>query len=490
MYGAMKTIVWGGLLLFSMLTLWSIIVVDFIHPWNAIIKYGDCSDCHSRFQSVMESSLTLFQQIVAGDSWGEISVPLILERPWTALILISIMLTVSLGLMNLILAVIVERAAEAREKDVENKLKDKMRQQAEQKADMLNLCSTLDKDGDGTLSLEEFLYAYDNTVEFRRALQLMDIQREELKAVFKVLDQDGSGDVSYLEFCDQLHQIQTRDTRTMLTFIKLNVSELRARIEDMMKEVATLTQTSGEHTTASKQPSELLQAIDEKLSEVTMDVRSICGRLSHEAGIASPEILCHKESSDRAALTLTSPNSYSTLLSGSSTIKDASAILAIKQPVEVKFPNLLQQAQELAALQGSILQCVQKQARELEQHAFTNQDNVLLARVEELIQLRETTKQDLALLTRELAWKLEARSAAIARSIEILASLPSELTSNVPRMTKADSKSAEKTSAEDPRERRVSAWRQPREVALCSCTSVSKMPRARPTSRMGGHAPT
>jgi len=52
---------------------------------------------------------------VAGDSWGAISVPVIENHPWMGVILISIVFTVSLGLMNLMLAVIVERAAEARE---------------------------------------------------------------------------------------------------------------------------------------------------------------------------------------------------------------------------------------------------------------------------------------------------------------------------------------------------------------------------------------
>lgn len=39
------------------------------------------------------------------------------EAPWTAPFLFFIMMTVSLGVMNLILAVIVERAAEARAND-------------------------------------------------------------------------------------------------------------------------------------------------------------------------------------------------------------------------------------------------------------------------------------------------------------------------------------------------------------------------------------
>eukprot|EP00972_Heterocapsa_arctica_P021816 3207280-Heterocapsa_arctica.AAC.1 len=59
----------------------------------------------------------------------------------------------------------------------------------------------------------------------------MDIQKDELQSVFKLLDRDGSGSVSYMEFCEELHKIRTRDTRTMLTFLKLQVNETRESVD-------------------------------------------------------------------------------------------------------------------------------------------------------------------------------------------------------------------------------------------------------------------
>ena len=49
------------------------------------------------------ASLTLFSQLVAQDSWSQFFLPLAEEAPWTALLFI-ILMTVSLGVMNLILA--------------------------------------------------------------------------------------------------------------------------------------------------------------------------------------------------------------------------------------------------------------------------------------------------------------------------------------------------------------------------------------------------
>ena len=58
-----------------------------------------------------------------GDSWGLVSVPVIEKRPEYTIIFICIVVSVSLGVMNLILAVIVESAAEARESDLAQKHK-------------------------------------------------------------------------------------------------------------------------------------------------------------------------------------------------------------------------------------------------------------------------------------------------------------------------------------------------------------------------------
>merc|ERR1712226_202316 len=48
--------------------------------------------------------------------------------------------------------------------------------------------------------------------------------------VFNILDEDGSGDVAYKEFVEQLHKMKASDSHTMLVFIKHFVTELRKRV--------------------------------------------------------------------------------------------------------------------------------------------------------------------------------------------------------------------------------------------------------------------
>jgi len=56
--------------------------------------------------------LTLFKQLIAGDSWI-ISFPVLDRSPLLAPVLIFIVVSITLGVLNLILTVVVERAAEA-----------------------------------------------------------------------------------------------------------------------------------------------------------------------------------------------------------------------------------------------------------------------------------------------------------------------------------------------------------------------------------------
>ena len=68
----------------------------------------------------MTANLLLFKTVIAGDGWGEIAVPVIEAHPGTALIFMGAYLTIVFGVLNLIVAVVVDTFADARERDVLN----------------------------------------------------------------------------------------------------------------------------------------------------------------------------------------------------------------------------------------------------------------------------------------------------------------------------------------------------------------------------------
>jgi len=237
---AASTILWGGVTIFITLTIWSIIAVEFVHPLNLTLAQKGvydsvCDRCPRAFSTVMDANLTFMQQLIAGDGWGTICIPLIENYPYLIFYFAGVLMTVSLGIMNLITAIIVDRAAEARQ--------DSLRVLAERKEkdfmvaakDLVKLCQGLDQDGNGTISKNELLSGFDNSQEFADTLRVMDVRREDMETVFNIMDEDGSGDIDYTEFAEQLHKMKSHDAHTLLVFIKFYVTEIRRKLSEQIK---------------------------------------------------------------------------------------------------------------------------------------------------------------------------------------------------------------------------------------------------------------
>ncbi|CAK9023920.1 Voltage-dependent calcium channel type D subunit alpha-1 (DmCa1D) [Durusdinium trenchii] len=241
-----KAIFFGSILLISVVFVWAIVTVEIIHPVNVEIPYMDsnytspCPQCASGFATVYRASLTLFSQIVAGDAWGQISPPLAHAAPWTAPILFGIMMTISLGVMNLILAVIVEKAAEARQTDLDKKLMQKDQVRERNMVELALMCDRMDKDGSGALSLEEMMDGYANDKKFYSVMQGAGVEKDDLQTMFNVLDTNDSGEVDYVEFCNQLGKCQKTDPLMVASMTRYSVMELkkiiRSEVIEALKE--------------------------------------------------------------------------------------------------------------------------------------------------------------------------------------------------------------------------------------------------------------
>lgn len=171
-------------------------------------------------------SLLFFQTLVAGDSWGLIGVPLMDTFPGTSVVLAGSLITIQLGLLNLILSVIVEKAASAHAEDTAFRAKQRADEREEAKAALLHICSSLDEDCSGCLSLDELLLGYDGHKGFLSHMQLMDVQRDDIRTLFEVMDDDLSGNVDFTEFVNVLHRIKTVDTSHMMVFLQHSMKEL------------------------------------------------------------------------------------------------------------------------------------------------------------------------------------------------------------------------------------------------------------------------
>lgn len=233
-----KTLLWSAILILVMLTIWSIIAVEFIQPYvvemaeKGLYDGVDCPYCPKAFDSVMLANLTLFQ-IMTGDGWSVLARPLIEHYPALALFFIAIIFIMVFGMLNLITAVLVDTAAREREADHANLASQKAIEQKKAVKKLVTMCQDIDEDSSGTISQKELAESFNTSEEFAATMVAMDVCEEDLECIFEILDADGSGDVSYIEFAENLFKMKTQESRTTMMLTKHHV-------EQTAKEVASL----------------------------------------------------------------------------------------------------------------------------------------------------------------------------------------------------------------------------------------------------------
>jgi len=232
---------WGTVMLVLFLLALSVFAVMFIHPLNAEIEesgaYEGCARCGVAFASVTASCLTFIQQILAGDSWGQVTIPIIEAYPITAVYFLFVFMCISMAIMNMILGVVVDAMLQARKEFEADLAAESMMTKMELQNHLLEICQDMDADGSGVLTFEELISGYENFETFRNTLAELGCDKEELAVVWVSMDSDKSGTVTFPEFCTQLYNMKTSDTSYMLAYIKHNISIIK---EEMLQKLAEI----------------------------------------------------------------------------------------------------------------------------------------------------------------------------------------------------------------------------------------------------------
>eukprot|EP00408_Alexandrium_pacificum_P050886 CAMPEP_0171265486 /NCGR_PEP_ID=MMETSP0790-20130122/58149_1 /TAXON_ID=2925 /ORGANISM="Alexandrium catenella, Strain OF101" /LENGTH=566 /DNA_ID=CAMNT_0011734155 /DNA_START=71 /DNA_END=1768 /DNA_ORIENTATION=+ len=226
------------------LLFWSVGAVYFIHPVNKRValagKYMECDRCEHAFETVMESTLTFVQQIICGDSWGEITIPIINESPATAVFFAAVFTSIHIMTLNLILAVIVDTALKTSLECNEEVVKHKMSAFTDHANHLKAVCRTMDRNCSGDVTFDELVEGYDTNETFRNLLNAMDVNKSDLALIFAILDTDGSGAVNNEEFISEIFKMKSQDSHTLLVFIKHYVCDIRKDVRKQMRSMRSL----------------------------------------------------------------------------------------------------------------------------------------------------------------------------------------------------------------------------------------------------------
>jgi len=225
-----KTLFWAVCLIFLMMTVWSTMAVELIHPLIQEIAltgvWDDCQRCPRAYSSVMQGNLSLFQNIVAEDDWGRMSLPVIEKYPWTAVIFVGSLITLVFGMLNLIVAVIVDAFAEVRASDVKSRSKELQKDQLKEQRSLERMFTSVDPDNTGILTLEKLQRSVDRVPEFRARLRLMDIDDDDLRRLFQLMDSTGNGIVETGAFIHILQKMKFAESKATTVMIKHYISSV------------------------------------------------------------------------------------------------------------------------------------------------------------------------------------------------------------------------------------------------------------------------
>lgn len=129
LFATLRIVASGLLLLVGFLAIVGVLAVQLLHPINQRVAekglYDGCDRCPRAFESTFNAAMTFMQQIVTGDSWGQVSLPIIEEALESLLFIGSVFITLNLMFINVILSMVVDSSLKASDEDKGRLLREK-----------------------------------------------------------------------------------------------------------------------------------------------------------------------------------------------------------------------------------------------------------------------------------------------------------------------------------------------------------------------------
>jgi len=195
-------------------------------------------DHEEYFGTVARSMYTLFQMITL-ESWSSgIARHVVTNQTEMMLFFLVFLLFSHYGLLNLVVGVIVENTL-SNARNNEDKIKQE--QDKEQKRTLEHLKDIFklaDEDGSGDLDRGEFFRCLSNP-EVEKKMKLIKLPIAEAKNLFSVLDADGQGSLSIDEFIGGCLRLKGSAKSKDLLSVQIQVESLAKKMDDLE---STLTQ--------------------------------------------------------------------------------------------------------------------------------------------------------------------------------------------------------------------------------------------------------
>lgn len=221
---SVETLFWTYVMIFVVCFFFAILATELIG--------GEPNEVAQEHFGTMAKSMTTLFQIMTLDSWTGIVRPIAKDgRPWVYFFFVFFISIGTFVLMNLIVAVIVENAF-----DTGNVEQAEQAQKAAEKRDrelqeLKEMFKMLDKDQSGDLDKKELLSASKDRKVIQK-LQALDLMPKDLIAAWDILD-DGDGKLSVNEFVDGFRKLKGEAKAKDIIRLQKEQLVLRTSVDDL-----------------------------------------------------------------------------------------------------------------------------------------------------------------------------------------------------------------------------------------------------------------
>lgn len=221
LFGSTKTLIWSCALLAMTTVFFGVFAIELIGNADVWVDAPEESAAH-QFKRLGTSMMCL-TRFLRHDNAAQILHELRQHQPSIVPFFLLFQMLGAYVLMNLVTAVIVDRALHTAGKDEELAAWEEELTHQSELDELEKLFEKMDIDGSGRLSKDEFDKAFQFD-EFKHKLEITGIDENELRSLFAVLDADGTGEVDVDEFTEGIPKL-FGDARSYDMLVALKKSE-------------------------------------------------------------------------------------------------------------------------------------------------------------------------------------------------------------------------------------------------------------------------
>lgn len=203
-----------------------------------------------RFGSVARSMYSLFE-LMTLEGWEQVGRPLVMKEPYMAIFLFAFIMIFTFGILNMIVAMVVEKTLMQARHVEESSQKELMHQVAEELKNMKLVFLQMDDDQSGQITKDELVSALQDNEKVQECFKTLGVPVRDAETLFSILDADCSDSLTVEELLEGLARIRGAtdpdwDQLAMYATVRnlsRQVQQLHNEVRDVINQAPTASST-------------------------------------------------------------------------------------------------------------------------------------------------------------------------------------------------------------------------------------------------------